>query len=388
MLFPISTDAPVYHWPVATVGLIVVNVLVFVGFVSGAVDPFGGWLLVHGEGLHPAQWLLSMFAHADFGHLIGNMFFLWIFGLVVEGKLGWQRFLACYLAIGVGESTLEQILMLGHSGDPSFSLGASTAIYGIMAMAAVWAPKNEVTFFYWFIVLIGTFDITIGMLAALYVGLDFLTLIFLAGGMSSSWLHVAGSLIGFPMGIVMLKRGMVDCEGWDMFHVWSGDYGATAETEKLNEDAAKKMEARRERQSRQQRDEAREQFDNYLDAGNAAAAVTLYEKLREAGRPLRVEREKLAPLIRHLHGEKQWAKSAPLMAEVIAQAPDSSDGVRLMLAQICVMELDRPGRALELLAKANLDALPDKQQHLAAKITRRAEQMQAGGVVELDDGAW
>jgi len=389
---PLTTDAPVYYWPFATVGLIVVNVLVFAGLFTGALDPTAGWLLVHGDGIHPHQWLLSMFSHADIGHLLGNMLFLWIFGLIVEGKLGWLRFLACYVAIGAGESAIEQILFLGYSGDPSGSLGASTAIYGIMAMAAVWAPKNEVSFIYfvWLIfILAGTFEISIGLLALLYIGFDFLMLlIFHQGSMSTSWLHVAGALLGFPLAVVMLKRGMVDCEGWDMFRVWSGDYGSFVDEEKQNAEASKKIAERKQRQSNRRQDSAREQFDQYLQAGNAAAAITLYEKLREAGQPLRVERAKLSLLIRQLHQEKQWARSAPLMAEVIAQAPDSSDGVRLMLAQICVMQLERPGRALELLAAAQVEALPEKQQQLAAKITRRAEQMQATGVVELDDEHW
>lgn len=134
--FPFSTDAPVYYWPFASVGLIAVNVMVFLAMVTGSISAPENWILWYGQGLHPEQWLTSIFMHASVDHLVGNMLFLWVFGLVVEGKLGWQRFLACYLAIGVGQSMLEQMVMLFNS-DGGGSLGASAAIFGLMAMAAV-----------------------------------------------------------------------------------------------------------------------------------------------------------------------------------------------------------------------------------------------------------
>ncbi len=388
MFFPISTDAPVYYWPFATVGLIAVNILVFL--ITGPYEPAldSGWVLVHGDGLHPLQWVSSVFAHQGFGHLFGNMVFLWVFGLVVEGKLGWQRFLACYLAIGVGESAIEQVLMLGYSGDyPSASLGASTAIYGIMAMAAVWAPKNEITFVYWFGLLAGTFDVAIGWLAGFYVGMDILGVLLSGAQMGTSWLHVAGALVGFPLGIVLYKRGIVDCEGWDMFHVWAGDYGATAEREKDTAEFSKKLDKRRKQQANQQADAARQQVQTYLAGGNANAAKKLIDKLGESEVDVHLDAEDLSRLIQGLHQAKRWKESAPLMAKLIQVAPKRADPVRLKLAQICVVELDRPARALELVAEVELSALPEPQQQLAAKIARKAQQMQAVGTVELDDGA-
>ncbi len=59
------------------------------------------WGLTHGEGLHPVQWVTNNFLHGRIFHLVGNMIFLWGFGLVVEGKLGWWRFLLVYMGIGI-----------------------------------------------------------------------------------------------------------------------------------------------------------------------------------------------------------------------------------------------------------------------------------------------
>jgi len=111
MLIPYSTDAPVYHWPFATVGLIVANVLVFFGVWFGNLGGVEEWTIVNGDGMHPEQWFKALFMHAGIIHLVGNMLFLWLFGLVIEGKLGWWKFLACYLGIGLTQSAVEQFIM-------------------------------------------------------------------------------------------------------------------------------------------------------------------------------------------------------------------------------------------------------------------------------------
>ena len=115
-LIPINTDAPLYHFPYATIGLIVVNTICFVatGFALNErlLEP---WLLQYGEGLNPLEWIPAAFAHGGFMHLIGNMFFLWGFGLVVEGKLGWRVFLPLYfgMAAAWGASTGPIPIILG-----------------------------------------------------------------------------------------------------------------------------------------------------------------------------------------------------------------------------------------------------------------------------------
>ena len=102
MLFPFRTDAPIYHWPIVTVGLIVVNTLIFVMGLQN-VEPL---LLQFGHGLYPTQWLTNIFLHADILHLLGNMVWLWAFGLIVEGKLGWWKYLLVYLGIGIAQSAV------------------------------------------------------------------------------------------------------------------------------------------------------------------------------------------------------------------------------------------------------------------------------------------
>ena len=77
VLFPYSTDAPLYHWPIATVLLIAINVAAFCGQMSTA-DQGAAYILEFGNGLHPVEWITSNFLHASLSHLAGNMVFLWV----------------------------------------------------------------------------------------------------------------------------------------------------------------------------------------------------------------------------------------------------------------------------------------------------------------------
>jgi membrane associated rhomboid family serine protease len=81
MLIPFRTDAPIYYWPYATVGLIVVNCLVLGAMMTGSFEDPELWILEHGR-LSPLQWVSSNFIHGGPLHLLGNMFFLWGFGPV------------------------------------------------------------------------------------------------------------------------------------------------------------------------------------------------------------------------------------------------------------------------------------------------------------------
>src|SRR5947209_1774657 len=138
---PYRTDAPVYHFPHVTVGLIAVNTLAYLMSRDASAETLIKYVLLYGDGLHPLQWVTSNFIHGGLMHLLGNMIFLWTFGLIVEGKVGPLPFLGIYLGIGFVECGLEQVLMRNSLGA---SFGASSILFGLLAMALVWAPRNEV----------------------------------------------------------------------------------------------------------------------------------------------------------------------------------------------------------------------------------------------------
>ncbi len=87
MLIPLSTDAPIYHFPWATIAVIVVNVALYLAGITPDNEAVKPYLLEYAKGLHPLQWLSASFLHDSLVTLIVNMIFVWTFGLVVEGKV-------------------------------------------------------------------------------------------------------------------------------------------------------------------------------------------------------------------------------------------------------------------------------------------------------------
>jgi membrane associated rhomboid family serine protease len=99
-----------------------------------------------------ASLLSSAFLHGDLSHLVGNMVFLVLLGLLVEGALGAGWFLALYGVAALGSGGFSLLL---HLGQPGGALGASGAIAGLMGAYCVLWGLRRVRVFYWFFVVMG-----------------------------------------------------------------------------------------------------------------------------------------------------------------------------------------------------------------------------------------
>src|ERR1700693_5769148 len=131
-MFPLRDTQPSYSRPVVTVLLIVVNILVFLYEFSLSLDPETQNLFVEQYALIPdhfrfANVLTSMFLHSGWMHVLGNMWFLWVFGDNIEDVLGHGKYLLFYIACGVAAG-LTHVLLNGDSRLPT--VGASGAIAG------------------------------------------------------------------------------------------------------------------------------------------------------------------------------------------------------------------------------------------------------------------
>ena len=160
-MIPIKDTQPSYSTPAVTIFLIVVNVLVFLNqFWLGLVDSYSLNEFIAQYSLRPADFHIenvftSMFLHASWMHLGGNMLFLWVFGDNVEDILGHGKYLLFYLLCGA-TAAMSQVLMDPSSRIPM--VGASGAIAGVMGAYLVKVPHARVVLLTWFI-LIFTFDV-------------------------------------------------------------------------------------------------------------------------------------------------------------------------------------------------------------------------------------
>lgn len=127
--------------------------------------------VIYGYGLKPkdlaVQDLISyQFLHGDSLHLIGNMFFLIIFGFAVEAAIGHMRFLLFYLVSGIAGGVLF-VMVNEHS--PSALVGASGAISGVMAMYLGVFRLRKIEFFYWFFIFVGFIRAPALLILPLYI---------------------------------------------------------------------------------------------------------------------------------------------------------------------------------------------------------------------------
>ena len=92
---------------------------------------------------HSWQLVTYMFLHANFSHLFGNMFALWMFGRTLEYELGSKRFLTYYMVCGIG-AALIQMGLASAFGEGLRLIGASGAVMGLLLAFGLMHPNNMI----------------------------------------------------------------------------------------------------------------------------------------------------------------------------------------------------------------------------------------------------
>jgi len=224
-MIPIRDDQPRFSTPYMTYFIIVLNVVVFLfelavgGQGRGALDS-----MVYQFGVVPRHFqlalagsprydlagqsltiLTSMFLHGGWLHIIGNMWFLWIFGDNIEDRIGHFLYLVFYL-VGGFAAAVAHILLNASSNVPT--VGASGAIAGVMGAYLVLYPKARVLTLVPLIVFFTFWWLPAWIFLGYWFLLQFLsgTATSIAQTSSQSggvafWAHVGG----FVAGIVLIK---------------------------------------------------------------------------------------------------------------------------------------------------------------------------------------
>jgi membrane associated rhomboid family serine protease len=226
-MFPLKDDVPTNSTPFVTVGLIAINVLVFLyqASLQGLASAEGSravqaFVLEFGlvpcrltgncvspEGFPPpmVSMLTSMFLHGGLFHVAGNMLYLWIFGNNVEDTLGHVRFVVFYLACGIG-AALGQTAFGPHSTVPM--IGASGAVSGVLGAYLLLSPRANVLT----LIVFGFFIRLVRIPAVIVLGLWFAVQFVnglvtwsasgsgeAAGGGVAWFAHIGGFLVGMAL---------------------------------------------------------------------------------------------------------------------------------------------------------------------------------------------
>jgi len=168
-----STRRPI-NFPIVTLTLIAVNVFVFVLELSGGEAFINTWSLVPANIMTPHGFITiftSMFMHAGWEHILGNMLFFWVFAPQIEDVMGSVSFLIFYLLGGVA-ATVAQVAIDPTSTVPI--LGASGAIAAVMGAFLITYPRDQIRT----VVFLGRFMRITFLPAVVMVGLWFLSQLF------------------------------------------------------------------------------------------------------------------------------------------------------------------------------------------------------------------
>ena len=215
-MFPIRDHNPSGCTPYITYALIVINIIVFLQYLPLMSDQdalyqyYSTWGVIPKEissGTGYETLISSMFLHAGFMHLGGNMLFLFIFGDNVEDEMGHLRFLGFYLISGVF-AALTQVLTEPSSLVPT--IGASGAVAGIMGSYFLLYPKARVDILIILIIFFRIFPVPAWIVLGLWLTLQFI------GGFGTPsdeggiayWAHAGGFLAGLLLTIPLwFRRG-------------------------------------------------------------------------------------------------------------------------------------------------------------------------------------
>jgi len=245
-LIPIRDDNPHFLTPVVTYAIIAANVLAWVfvqgmgteaslarslcdlGLIPGellgravpgtivplsphfscVVDPHGDWRTV----------LTHMFLHGGWLHLLGNMWFLWIFGNNVEDSMGHARFVVFYLLCGLAAAGL-QVMASPTSAVPM--VGASGAIGGVMGAYVVLYPRVRVYMLLWFGFFVQTVAVPAAFMLLYWLLLQLIggaTSLGSEGGGVAFWAHVGGFVTGALLVLLFRDPALV---ARHPYHGWS-----------------------------------------------------------------------------------------------------------------------------------------------------------------------
>ena len=217
-MFPLKDDIPTRRFPVLTVAIIVLNVVVYLLFEHGGWDvgqtgtrvlaDYGARPCELAQGCAdsgPVAWYLTvvsaMFLHGSLIHLGGNMLFLWVFGNNIEDSMGRLRFVAFYLLGGIAALALQTAI---DTGSHVPTVGASGAIAAILGGYLLLYPRARVVTLVFIVIFFTILQIPAVVVLGLWFVLQLLPAFSDPVGGSGGVAYFA-HIGGFVFGLVAIK---------------------------------------------------------------------------------------------------------------------------------------------------------------------------------------
>ncbi|MCK5472513.1 MAG: rhomboid family intramembrane serine protease [Planctomycetes bacterium] len=372
MLLPIHTSIKPIRTPYANYALIIINVFIFLLTASHDVivvnrpvsETLRQWadiFMLTPSNLHFWQFVSYAFLHGGYLHIIGNMFFLYLFGNNVNDKLGTAGYLGFYLA-GAVFSGLGHMLM---SSSPV--LGASGAVAAVTGAYLVLFPQTlvTVTVAYWFI-FIGTMEVP----AIYFIAFKMIVIDNIIGRGTTNIAynaHLAGYAFGILGILIALATGIVrgnNFDLWAMLKRWNRrrQYKDVASSgyDPFTGKATKKVKATEIKKSagEQKRDEdiaeLRSQIADEIARRNVAQAAMLYNELIKIDSENVLPQQHMLDIANYFTSNNEPEKSANAYEQILTNYKNYEyiEQIQLMLGILYSRYLNKPQKAIEHLRKA------------------------------------
>ena len=369
MILPIRTSIRPQRTPYANYALIVVNVVIF--FLQYHTDPrtggvdFRPWVPQFMlTPVHPYLWQFVSYAflHGGLMHVLGNMYFLYLFGNNVNDKVGHINYMCLYLGgavfAGVGHTLLHVNPVLGASGAVAAVTGAYLVLF----------PQTLITVIYWFF-FIGTME-----LSALYF-IAFKLIVwdnvveprFSVASVAYD-AHLAGYVFGIAAILLMLATGLVTGSSfdlWSMIKLWnrrrhyrdavSGGYDPFAGQRKAKRIRVEEVKTAAQGQQEERLHQLRDEIASRMLERNLPAAAEAYLQLIELDSDQILPRQHLLDIANQLASESRHDESAQAYERFLAHYGnyEYAEQVELMLGILYSRYLHQTDLAVKYLKSAS-----------------------------------
>jgi len=379
-LLPIRTSIWPRRTPYANYALIAINIIIFLlsySFERRYAYLIGGeltWLQIRRWAMNwvliPARWhywefLSYAFLHGSVLHIVGNMFFLYLFGANINDKLGHIRYLIFYLTGAVVSGAGFALL---HPSSTAPMLGASGAIAAVVGAYLVLFPQTQITVLYWIVFLIGTFEIP----ALYFIAFKLIIYDNIVSRIRPEVAYEA-HLAGYGYGIVLLLLLLATrllsgthFDLWVMIRQWHRrrryrDAVASGYDPFAGRPLRRRVESREVPQERPDAErgakieQVRHAIADRIEQRNLPTAADLYHELMRLDPAQVLPRQHLLDIANQLASDHRWADAARAYEQFLAQygtTYEYSEQVELMLGILYARYLADREQAIRHLQKA------------------------------------
>ncbi|MCU0918594.1 MAG: rhomboid family intramembrane serine protease [Planctomycetes bacterium] len=379
-IWPIRTSVWPRRTPYANYFLIAITVVLFFlsysfnrqyGYllegqpIAMPIRPWAAnWVLIPGR-WQPWQLLSYAFLHGGIKHILGNMFFLYLFGNNINDKLGHVRYLLFYLSAAVVSGLGHTLLNLSSLAP---TLGASGAIAAVVGAYLVLFPQTQITVFYWIIFFIGTFEIPALYLIGLKLILFDNIISRFPGGVAYD-AHLAGYAYGVGLLLFLVATRIVSgthYDLWVMIQQWNRrrryrDVVASGYDPFAGVRGRRRVESREvpptqaTAQERAEIERLRQRIADWIGQHNVPAAAEVYLELMRIDPGQLLSRQYLLDIANQLAGDRRPAEAVRAYEQFLANyrgTYEYPEQVELMLGILYSRYLQDRDKAILYLQRA------------------------------------